>query len=137
VNSLILRATTRLLLPLFLLFSLFLLFRGHDSPGGGFVGGLMAAAAVSLYALAFDVDAARRLLRIDSRSLVGLGLLAACGSGVLGPVMGRPFMTGVWISIPVAETRVYLGTPLLFDTGVYLAVVGVIATIVLPLVEEK
>jgi L-alanine-DL-glutamate epimerase-like enolase superfamily enzyme len=56
MNSLILRTAARYLLPLLILFSIFLLFRGHNEPGGGFVAGLVAAAAFALYALAADVE---------------------------------------------------------------------------------
>ncbi|HMN02746.1 MAG TPA: MnhB domain-containing protein, partial [Geobacter anodireducens] len=65
MQSLFLATAVRLLLPLLLLFSLFLLLRGHNEPGGGFVGGLVAAAAFALHALAHGVAAARRVLRVE------------------------------------------------------------------------
>ncbi len=135
--SLILRTATRFLLPLLLLFSLFLLLRGHNSPGGGFVGGLVAAAAFALYALAFDVATARQLLRIDPRQLIAVGLLVALGSGLVAWLARKPFMTGQWGSITLPGIGpVHLGTPLFFDVGVYLVVVGVTLTIILSLAEE-
>ncbi len=135
--SLILRTATRFLLPLLLLFSLFLLLRGHNSPGGGFVGGLVAAAAFALYALAFDVAAARQLLRIDPRQLIAVGLLVALASGMVAWLAREPFMTGQWSYITVLGIGpVPLGTPLIFDLGVYLVVVGVMLTIILSLAEE-
>lgn len=135
MTSLILSTATRYLLPLLLLFSVFLLLRGHNEPGGGFVGGLVAAAAFSLHAIAYGVAMARRLLGIDPRSLIGLGLLTAVMSGLFSLAQGQPFMTGLWSkgSLPVLGK---VGTPLLFDTGVYLVVVGVILTIVFALSEE-
>jgi multicomponent Na+:H+ antiporter subunit B len=134
-QSLILSTATRYLLPLLLLFSLFLLMRGHYEPGGGFVGGLVAAAAFSLYAIAFDVQRTRQLLRIDPRGLIGLGLLLAVLSGLFGWSQGKPFMTAIWGSQtwPVLGK---VGTPLLFDIGVYLVVLGVILKIVFSLAEE-
>ena len=60
MKSIILSATARFLLPILFMFSLFLLVRGHNLPGGGFVGGLVAAAAFVLYAIAHDVEQARR-----------------------------------------------------------------------------
>lgn len=135
--SLILQTATRFLLPLLLLFSFFLLLRGHNSPGGGFVGGLVAAAAFALYALAFDVTAARQLLRIDPRQLIAIGLLVALGSGVVAWLARQPFMTGQWFSLTLPGVGpVHLGTPLFFDMGVYLVVVGVTLTIILALAEE-
>lgn len=135
--SLILRTATRLLVTLLLLFSLFLLWRGHNAPGGGFVGGLVAAAAFALFAIAYDLHAARRLLRIDPRTLIGAGLLVAAGSGVTALLRGQPFMTGQWAAVPLPGVgRVDLGTPILFDVGVYLVVVGVVLTIVFSMMEE-
>ena len=72
-DSLILRTTTRLLLPLLVMFSLFILLRGHNEPGGGFIGGLLAAGGLCLYLLAHGADATRRLLRVDPRTLIGIG----------------------------------------------------------------
>ncbi len=137
MDSLILRTATRFLLTLLLLFSIFLLLRGHNEPGGGFVGGLVAAAAFALYAIAYDPAATRRTLRVEPRTLIGLGLLTAVASGVAGMAAGRPFMTARWgaASLP-GLTPVEIGTPLLFDVGVYLVVLGVTLTIILALAEE-
>jgi multicomponent Na+:H+ antiporter subunit B len=135
MTSLILSTAARYLLPLLLLFSIFLLLRGHNEPGGGFVGGLVAAAAFSLYALAYDVATARKAMLLGPRNLIGLGLLAAASSGLLSLANGQPFMTGVWSNreLPVLGKA---GTPLLFDTGVYLVVLGVMLTIIFTLAEE-
>jgi multicomponent Na+:H+ antiporter subunit B len=137
VNSLILRTATRFLLPLLLLFSLFLLIRGHHEPGGGFSGGLVAAAAFVLHRFAFGAEDAALVLPVDSRSLIGAGLLVAVGSGSLALLAGKPLMTGLWGQVAVPGFgNVDVGTPLLFDVGVYLAVVGVTLSIILPLAEE-
>ena len=134
--TIILRTAARQLLPLLVLFSVFLLLRGHNAPGGGFVGGLVAAAAFTLYALAFGPAAARAALRAEPRSLVVAGLLVAGAAGAAGPLYGRPFLTGLWaeLTLPLFGT-LYLGTPLLFDLGVYLVVLGVTLTILLTLAE--
>lgn len=137
MNSLILSTSTYLLLPLFLLFSIFILFRGHNEPGGGFVGGLIAAAAFALHAIAFDVAQTRRALSADPRTFIAIGLLVAMGSGVVSLLLGEPFLTGKWIQLslwPLGE--VYIGTPLFFDIGVYLVVFGVTLTMVLSVAEE-
>ena len=134
MTSLILSTATRYMLPLLLLFSIFLLLRGHNEPGGGFIGGLIAAAAFALYAIAYDVATARRTLGIDSRTLIGLGLLVALTSGVISLIAGQPFMTGLWseYAVPLLGK---VGTPLLFDIGVYLVVIGVTLTIIFGLAE--
>lgn len=136
MDSVILRTATRLIVPLLSLFSIFLLLRGHNQPGGGFVGGLVAASGYALYGLAYDEAAARNALRIDTRILIAVGLLIACLSGLLPTLMGAPFLTGVWGHVSLFGAEIELGTPLLFDIGVYLTVLGVTLTIVLTMGEE-
>jgi multicomponent Na+:H+ antiporter subunit B len=137
MNSLVLRVATRFMLPLLLMFSAFLLLRGHNQPGGGFSGGLVAASAFILYGFAFGVPESRRILALEPHTLLGVGLLVAMGSGSAALLAGRPLMTGLWIqpALPGLGTLV-LGTPLVFDVGVYLVVVGVALMIILPLAEE-
>jgi multicomponent Na+:H+ antiporter subunit B len=134
-DSLILRATTRLLFPLTLVFSVFLLIRGHNEPGGGFVGGLSAAAAFALVLASDGLDMARRALRLDPLAFVGAGLTVALLSGVPPLFDGGGFLTGHWMEskVPVIGS---LGTPFVFDVGVYLTVLGVVTTIVFELAEE-
>jgi multicomponent Na+:H+ antiporter subunit B len=135
MTSVILSTAIRLLLPLLLLFSVFMLLRGHNEPGGGFVGGLVAAAALALYALAEGAGQARRLLKFDPRSLIVAGLTVALLSGILPLVVGQPFLTGLWFPYPLPVLG-HVGTPLLFDLGVYLLVAGMALLIVLSLMEE-
>jgi multicomponent Na+:H+ antiporter subunit A len=131
LTSTIFRAAARLLMPLLLLFSVFLLLRGHNEPGGGFVGGLVASAAFALYAIAFGVQRARQALLVRPLTLLGTGLLIALGSGVPAAFRGRPFLTAQWTLEPVA-----LGTPILFDIGVFLVVTGVVLMMIFSLAEE-
>lgn len=135
-QSLILSTAALYLLPLLLLFSIFLLFRGHNEPGGGFVGGLVAAAAFALYAIAFNVPRTRRLLRVNPRLLIAFGLLMALASGLFAWLQGAPFMTALWgeQTYPIFGK---LGTPLLFDMGVYLVVLGITLKIIFVLAEEE
>ena len=134
-QSLILSTATRYLLPLLLLFSIFLLLRGHNEPGGGFVGGLVAAAAFSLYAIAEDVEDTRQILKIEPYLLIGVGLLTATASGALPLFTGKPFLTALWFKQPLPVLG-KVGTPLLFDIGVYLVVLGVTLKIIFTLMEE-
>lgn len=135
MRSLILLTAIRYLLPLLLLFSIFLLLRGHNDPGGGFVGGLAAAAAFVLYAIARGVAEAQKILRVNPRTLISLGLLTAAISGTFSLAVGQPFLTGLWgkQEIPVLGK---VGTPLMFDLGVYLVVIGVTLLIIFSLAEE-
>ncbi len=136
MTTVILSTATKYMLPLLILLSLFLLLRGHSEPGGGFVGGLVAAASFSFYAFAYNVKEARKALRVDPRNLIGLGLLIAVSSGIASLYAGQPFMYGLWTerAFPVFGP---IGTPFIFDIGVYLVVLGVILTIVFSLAEGE
>lgn len=136
MKSVILATTTRFLIALLLVFSVFLLLRGHNEPGGGFVGGLVGAASFALYALANDIKSARQLLQVDPRTLIGLGLLiATVGGGLVAYLTGQPFLTGLWDMTPIPVIGKF-GTPLLFDVGVYLVVAGITLHIIFALAEE-
>jgi multicomponent Na+:H+ antiporter subunit B len=113
----------------------FLLFHGHDSPGGGFVAGLVASAAFALYMLGHGIEDARRMIRINPRILIALGLLTAFISGCFSFISGKPFLTGFW-TVVHAPTELKLGTPALFDIGVCLVVVGATLTIIFTLAED-
>ena len=137
MKSLILATAIRYLLPLMLLFSIFVLLRGHNDPGGGFVGGLIASAAFALYAIAEGVDAARHLLRITPHTLIAMGLATAVLSAIVAPIISdKPFMTGLWSDITLPAIG-KLGTPLFFDLGVFQVVVGVTLLIVFSLAAEE
>ncbi|TVR94604.1 MAG: Na+/H+ antiporter subunit B [Trueperaceae bacterium] len=123
-----------LLITILLLFSVFLLLRGHDLPGGGFIGGLTAAAAVALYVLAFGAQAANDMVRVRPRALLGVGLTAAVAAGLIAVLFGTPFLTGHWLIIDLpGSAEVKLSTVLLFDVGVYLVVVGTVLTMLFAL----
>ena len=132
MNSLILRTAVRVFQPVLLVYSFFLLVAGHNQPGGGFVGGLVAAAALALYAIAYDAQSARTLAIVNPRTTIGIGLMLALVSGLLPLLGGLPLMTGLWMDVPLVGA---LGTPILFDIGVYLVVIGVTLLMVLTLVE--
>ena len=131
MSSLILRTGARVLMPLLLLYGVFLLLRGHNAPGGGFAGGLVVAAAYSLSAFAFGTTAARRALIVDPARLIGVGLLLALGSGLIPVMTGGPFLKGQWFAPSLG-----LGTPLIFDLGVFCVVIGVVLIMTFTLGEE-
>ncbi len=134
MNTLVLRETTRILVALILVFSVFMLLRGHNQPGGGFVGGLIASIGFSLHVFVADAPALRRVLRTDPRRIGATGLGLAIASGLVGSLVGgAPFQTSAWTTIG----GVKLGTPLLFDVGVYLVVVGAVLTFVLGIKEQN
>jgi len=130
MRSSILQTATRYLLPILLLFSVFLLLRGHYYPGGGFVGGLVASIAFVLHSLTNGADATMKLLGRKPLSLIPIGLGISAASVLLPVLLGLPPMTGLWLKgdFPIIGS---LGTALFFDLGVYLVVVGVVLTILL------
>ncbi len=137
MRGLILPTAAAYLMPVLLLFSLFLLLRGHNEPGGGFAGGLVAAAAFVLLSIASGVEVARRALAVDPRTFVGGGLLLMLASGLVAPlVYGEPYLSAHWWTFPVGSFDISVGTPLLFDIGVYLGVAGTILLITFALEEE-
>jgi len=136
VNSIILATVSRLLTGLLLVFSVFLLLRGHNLPGGGFSGGLVAASAFVLYAFASGFPAARRMLVFYPRVIMGFGLVVAVLSGLAANMAGLPFLTGLWDKTPLPVVG-KLGTPLFFDVGVYFTVLGVTTLIVFSLGEDS
>ena len=138
MNSLILRAAVRLMFPVLLLFSVFMLLRGHNDPGGGFIGGLVAAAAILLYLLAVGPQQIRQSFPFRFRHLLPIGLLIAISAGLLGMLNGQAFLTGVWVTfILPGFGEVKVGSPLLFDLGVYLVVIGMTVEVIVTMAEEE
>lgn len=138
MNSLILNAATRIITITMIAFSLFMLIRGHNEPGGGFIGGLIAATGFTLYAISFGTDQARRTLRIEPRVIAMAGLAVAILAGAMAGLFSDAFLTGQWLFIGGDETSkgLPLSSVLLFDIGVYLVVVGAVLTIVFALEDE-
>ena len=108
--------------------SVWVLLRGHNEPGGGFIGGLVAVSASILWAVARGSQAAARRLPLGSPSrlaAVGVGLGAI--AGVPAFFLGDPFLTHIWGVLPLGFTEVKVSTVLVFDLGVYLCVWGALA----------
>lgn len=138
IASLILQTATRFVLSLMLLLSIFLLLRGHNDPGGGFIGGLVASIAFVLYGIAFNVPDTRALLHVNPRALMGSGLIIAAFAGIMALIAGEPFLTGLWLEVDLPILgNIDLSTTLVFDIGVYLVVIGVTLTIILTLLDDS
>ncbi len=136
MDSIIVRTATRAILPLLLLFAVFLFLRGHNAPGGGFIGGLVAAAAIILLALAGGLRYAEAVFPIAQAQLtLALGLLIACLAAIIPLFLGQPLMTGLWPEITIPGLG-EIGTPFIFDLGVFLVVVGMTLIVVLHLIEK-
>lgn len=136
--SLILRTATPVLMLLLIVFSIYSLLRGHHEPGGGFIGGLLIAAAFSMHALAHDVPSTRRLLGLDPHVLMGAGLLMAASAGLIGVLSADAFLKGVWMEVMLPGVgRIDVGSPLLFDVGVYAVVMGMVLMIIFTTAENE
>jgi multicomponent Na+:H+ antiporter subunit B len=136
-DSLILRTATLFILPLQLVFSVFLLLRGHDEPGGGFIGGLVAAGAFALYLYAFGKKALKQLVRVSPKDVLAAGLLLGLLATVPSVFFGEAFFTAKWLELSLGDNLIKLSTVLVFDIGVYLTVVGTLLTMLLSLASKQ
>lgn len=139
-NNLILRTTSSLIAFILLGFAIYLLIAGHNSPGGGFVGGLMTSAAVLLMYMSYGTDMIKRiqLLPVNFTLLIPIGLLTAILTGMGSFVFNAPFLTHTFgtFTIPVFG-EIELATAMLFDIGVFLTVLGATITIILTISNDK
>lgn len=137
MSSLIVQTTSRVLQPLMLFVSVFLLLRGHNQPGGGFVGGLMATTAYALHMIAYGVGSARQNVPVETGKLFAIGLLLALAAGLAPMLTRRAFLTALraTVRLPVFGA-LEVGLPLLFDVGVYLVVLGASLSVLFAIEEE-
>ncbi len=128
MKSTILKTASNYLLPILLLFSVFILLRGHYHPGGGFVGGLIASIAFVLHGFTNGTENTLKLLRYHPGLLIPAGLALSAVSMFAPMLSGRPVMTGLWFDEPFPVIGM-IGSALFFDLGVYFVVIGVVLTI--------
>ena len=121
-RPLVLTVSARALYPIMLLISAWVLLRGHNQPGGGFIGGTIAVAATSLWAVAFGSKDALERIPLGAVRLGAGGALLALSSGLLGPLVGRPFLAHLWHDLDLGIVTLPISTVLPFDFGVYAAV---------------
>ena len=137
MDSVILRLASRALFWPLIILSLITLYRGHNLPGGGFIGGLLAAAPFVLISLAESVNHARKTLRLSPITLMALGMAFALLGAFPSVLSGETFFTGLWLptfELPLLGA-IHLGTPLVFDIGIYLGVIGFTLTVIFHLEE--
>ena len=130
MNTLIFRTMAPLIAAVMILFSIVILLRGHNDPGGGFIGGLIAASASAIYGMARGVGEVRRVLRFNPIAFAGFGVVLACAVGLISVVAGAPFLTGLWL------LGYIFGVPGAFDVGVYFVVFGTMTAIILALEDS-
>jgi len=129
VRSLIFQKAALVIVPVVLLFAFSLLLRGHDAPGGGFSAGVTTLLALLVLALGIGPREVRERFTRPARPAMPLGLAMAIGSAGLPTLLGRPFFARLHFDLPLpGGGALSLATTLSFDVGVFLVVVGAIAT---------
>jgi multicomponent Na+:H+ antiporter subunit B len=136
MKNIILEKIARLFLQVMAVFAILLLLRGHNKPGGGFIAGIIIATGFIMYGMVFGSAAIERILHFNTRKWMGVGLLLVLLAAVIPVFMGLPPLTGMWYvdKLPLLG-ELHLGTPLLFDTGIFIGVIGVILSIVITIMD--
>lgn len=135
MKTLILSTVIKILIPIFLGFATYMFFRGHNQPGGGFIAGLIASIPFMIYSMAYGVEKVTEIFRIKPMFMASIGLLLAAISGVFSMLIGDPFMASLWLPEKVSIIG-KVGTPILFDLGVFFLVAGVVLKITFLLTKE-
>ncbi|GIN72032.1 Na(+)/H(+) antiporter subunit B [Bacillus sp. J14TS2] len=131
INDVILQTVAKVVVFIILTLAVYLFLSGHNSPGGGFIGGLVLAAAVVLLCLAFDTETIHKAIPFNFKLVAALGAFIAVSTGVGAVLFGAPFLKQVFhhFHLPLlGETE--LTTVTIFEAGVALVVVGVVVTII-------
>ncbi len=117
---------------LMMVFAVYLLLRGHHEPGGGFSAALVTGTAFALFVITEGPAKLRKAVRVRPSTISATGIIVAIGAGLPAVFSGRPFLTGIWWQMDTVS----VGTPLLFDIGVYLSVLGAVLALLLALEEN-
>lgn len=131
-DSFIFRTVIRFAFFFINFFSLYLLLRGHNFPGGGFIAGLVTAISLILLSMAVGLQEIHRIIRLDPVRVAAFGLLLAAGTAAAPAFFGSRFFEHTeahLYAVPLLG-EVHVGTTLIFDTGVFLVVVGIVAKLI-------
>jgi len=125
MNSVILQIASRIVRTLLIFFALIALLRGHNHPGGGFIGGMLAGLSIAFRGFAYNITAADEMTKFKPHYYVALGLIIVLISVIPSLYLHDYFMQGEWFKISIGEWQLKIGTPLVFDIGVFFVVIGV------------
>jgi multicomponent Na+:H+ antiporter subunit B len=126
MNSVILQIASKYVRLILLAFAVLALFRGHNHPGGGFIGGLLGGLAFGFSSFAYSAEFVRKRLFLRPSFMVAIGLAVVLLSMTASLLVDAEIMKGLWMEIQIPPgMKLKLGTPLLFDLGVFLTVMGV------------
>lgn len=136
INDVILKTITKAVVLIIITFGIYLFFSGHNSPGGGFIGGLVLASAFVLLFLTYDVETVSEGVPISFKKLSAFGVLLAVSSGLVPIFFGQPFLSQSfgYFDLPLFG-KTELATVTIFEAGVALTVVGVVVNIILSISE--
>ncbi len=140
MNSLFLKSVTLLVAPAQVAVAVVFFLRGHNEPGGGFIGGLLAASALALVGVAFGTQTMKKRMLLPPASWIGIGMLISLLAGLLPTLLGHPFFKGLWPSWGIQTViagKIKFGVPFFFDLGVFCVVLGIATAFVLYLEEER
>ena len=138
MTTVILRTASKLLVPMSLVFALFIYFKGHQTPGGGFVGGLVAAVAIIVMRMSQGPQAMEQLLPVKPVYLIATGLSLALITGLGALVLGLPFFffNHGYLPLPGEDGSLEWATVMVFDLGVMSTVTGVVVGMIHALSQE-
>ncbi len=137
MNTVILQLASKYVRGLLIIFSVIMLLRGHNLPGGGFIGGLLAGLSIAFKGFAFTPAKAEKEMKVRPEYFMVFGLMLIFGSLWPGLLIEGTFMQGGWFTIPFPFTEGYkVGTPFLFDIGVYFIVIGVTVLFLFSLTDK-
>lgn len=138
IESFMLRSVVGIIFVLVNIISIYLLLRGHNLPGGGFIGGLMTGMSFILLGLVRGWPELQRQLPLPPLRMAAFGVLIAIASGCIPMLFGQPFLTQYNFHIHAVPLigEVHTGTPLLFDVGVFLLVGGITVKLIIVLARS-
>ena len=141
MTTVILRTASKFLVPLSLVFAMYIYFKGHQTPGGGFVAGLVAAVALIVHRMSVGEESLNRMLPFSERVFIAIGLLLALGTGFGPLLMNLPFFTSAhgYLHLPTSTGDPFdfeWATVMVFDFGVFMVVTGVVVGMINALSKE-
>lgn len=138
MNDVFLKYTAKVVFLIIITFSINLFFSGHYTPGGGFVGGLLAAGAIILLLLAYDLKTINKMIPFDYKRVIAFGLAISVVVPMLLMVFGQPFFTHqhLYLDLPLFG-EIPIHTAVLFDVGVYVTVAGTTLLIITLMATEQ
>ncbi|HBH49575.1 MAG TPA: Na(+)/H(+) antiporter subunit B [Bacteroidales bacterium] len=137
MNSTLLQIASKYVQWLLILVAVIALFRGHNYPGGGFIGGLLAGLAIVYRGFAFSMSEARKQLPLSPEIIIAIGLFFVVASFMPALFTGSPLMKGEWYKLQLGFTELKLGSPFIFDIGVFFTVIGVAISFVFSLNKKE